>query len=119
MKSPAVFALVAAAALAAAIWALSIPITGHSEPWDAEALYYPVALGVAGVISGAIIPKHLWAHYVGAILGQVAYEVVFLELGPLFMVGLVFLAGYSSIFVLGAALVAFVRRDKNHEATAA
>ena len=102
--------------MAAAIWALSMPVTGHSEPWDAEALYYPVALGVAGVISGAIIPKHLWAHYVGALLGQVAYELVFLKLGPLFMVGLVFLAAYSIIFVLGAALVVFVRGG-NDEAT--
>jgi len=119
MKSRAVFALVVAAALAAAIWALSMPITGHSEPWDAEALYYPVALGVAGVISGAIIPKHLWAHYVGALLGQVAYELVFLKLGPLFMVGLLFLAGYGIVFVLGAALAAFVRRGGNHEASAA
>ena len=114
MRSRAVLALIVAAALAAAIWALSVPITGHGEPWDAEALYYPVALGVTGVISGAIIPKPLWAHYVGAILGQVAYELVFLKPGPLFMVELVFLAGYSIVFVLGAALAAFVRRLRSN-----
>jgi len=45
------------------------------------------------------------------VLGQVAYELAFLKLGPLFMLGLVFLAGYSLIFLASAALVASFKRD--------
>jgi len=118
VKSSAIIAVFVSAALAAAVWALSIPITGHNEPWDAEAPYYLVALAIAGALSGALIPRHLWAHYVGAVLGQAAYELVFLKLGPLFILGLAFLAGYSIIFVVAAAIVASCRKAGNNEATA-
>jgi hypothetical protein len=118
VKSRAVLALVVAAALSAAVWALSIPFTGKGEPWDAESPYYFVALAVAGGISGTVVPKRLWAHYLGAILGQVAYELAFLKLGPLFIVGLVFLTGYSLIFVAAAAIVTSLRKDPPNEATA-
>lgn len=118
MKSRAVLALVVAAGFSAAIWALSIPVTGKSEPWDADLPYYFVALAIAGAVSGAVVPKSLWAHYVGAVLGQAAYELAFLKLGPLFVVGLVFLAVYSLIFVAAAAIVASSRKDPPSEATA-
>ena len=85
-------------------------MTGRNEPWDADSPYYYVALAVAGAVSGAVVPKHLWAHYVGAVLGQAAYELAFLKLGPLFILGLVFLAGYSVIFVVSAAFVALLRK---------
>ena len=108
-------ALVVSAALAATVWALSVPLTGKGEPWDAESPYYFVALAVAGAISGAIVPKHLWAHYLGAVLGQVAYELAFLKLGPLFIIGLAFLAGYSAFFVAAAAIVASLRKEPPSE----
>ena len=110
--------MLVAAGLSAVIWALSIPITGKSEPWDADSAYYFVALAVAGAISGAVVPKRLWAHYVGAVLGQIAYELAFLKLGPLFIVGLIFLAGYSLIF-LGAAAIAASFRTGPPSATTA
>jgi len=36
--------------------------------------YYFAGLAVAGAVSGVVVPKHLWAHYLGAVLGQAAYE---------------------------------------------
>ena len=111
LRNRALLATAVSAALGAVIWALSIPITGKIEPWDAESPYYFVALAIAGAISGVIVPKRLWAHYVGAVLGQVAYGLAFLKLGPLFIVGLVFLAGYSLIFVAAAAIAASSRKD--------
>ena len=117
MKSRAVIAVFVSATLAALVWALSIPITGQKEPWDAEAPYYFVALAIAGAVSGAVIPKHLWAHYLGAVLGQAAYELVFLKLGPMFILGLVFLAGYGIIFVAAAAIAASMRKSEKDEAT--
>ena len=108
------FPFVLSAVLGAAVWALSMPLAGHAEPWDAEGPYYFVGLLVAGAISGAVMPRHLVVQYIGAVAGQAAYELVFLPVGPLFVIGLAFLIGYSFIFIAAAAIVATFRtRDKN------
>jgi hypothetical protein len=79
VKNRAIWAFIVSAALAAVVWALSVPLTGKSEPWDAEWPYYLISLASAGAISGAVVPKYLGAHYIGAVLGQAAYEVSFLN----------------------------------------
>jgi len=103
------FTLAIAAALRAAVWALSPTLTGHAEPWDADGPYYLSALAIVGAITGSLFPKPLWAHYLGAVFGQAAYEAVFLDIGPLFILGLVFLLGSSLVFLATAAVGAFVR----------
>ncbi|MEP7067816.1 MAG: hypothetical protein ABI789_01195 [Usitatibacter sp.] len=118
MKSRAILAFVVSAGMAAMVWALSVPFTGSDEPWDASGPYYIVALAIAGAISGAAIPKHLLAHYAGAVVGQAAYELVFLKVGALFVLGLAFLAGYSVIFLGAAAIVATLRNRSSNGATA-
>lgn len=102
MKSQALLSAAVAASISAAVWALSPWATGHNEPWDAESLYYVAALFAGGLISGALIPKPLWAHYVGSVSGQVVYELLFLKVGPLFVLGIGFLLGYSLLFLSGA-----------------
>ena len=109
MRQRAAFAFVLAAALSASVWALSPLLTGHAEPWDADGSYYLSALAIAGAVSGSLFPKPLWAHYVGAVFGQAAFEVAFLDMGPLFILGLLFLASSSIVFFAAAALGAFVR----------
>ena len=109
-------AFLVSAALAAAIWALSAPVTGKSEPWDASGPYYFAALAVAGAVAGALVPRHLAAHYLGAILGQAAYELAFLPLGALFIPGLAFLAAYTTIFLGAAAIAAALRRRASRAA---
>ena len=104
MKRSAWLASVIAAGLGAAIWALSMPITGKDEPWDADWPFYGLALAAAGGISGALVPRHLEMHYLGAVIGQLAYQLAFLKLGPLFPLGFLFLIGYSFIFVGGASI---------------
>lgn len=93
----------------ALVWASSSWLTGYREPWDAEGPFYIVALVVAGSVAGALAPKPIWAHYLGAFVGQLIYELLFLKLGPLFLVGIVFLLGYSVVFFLAAAVAAHVR----------
>jgi hypothetical protein len=96
------------AAAGAAIWALAPVLTGHTEPWDSDGLYYPLALFAAGIVLGSIGPRAIWAHAVGIVLGQLLYMVIFLPLGPLLLVGVVFLIGYSVLTLGGAGLgVAF------------
>jgi hypothetical protein len=109
MKSRAWRTFLVSAAAGALVWALSPLLTDHREPWDAGGLFYVLALIVAGSLAGLLAPKPLWAHYLGAFVGQLTYEVLFLRVGPLFALGAVFLAGYSLIFVGAAAAAGYLR----------
>jgi hypothetical protein len=109
MKTRAWLTVVVSAVAAASVWALSPLLAGHREPWDADGFFYVVALVVAGSVAGLLVPRPLWAHYLGAFVGQLGYEALFLPLGPLFVLGAAFLLGYSLIFLAAAALAAFVR----------
>ncbi|KXK14915.1 MAG: hypothetical protein UZ18_ATM001001621 [Armatimonadetes bacterium OLB18] len=100
------WALSVSAIAGAMIWALSPLLVGHSEPWDADGYFYVLALIIAGLLAGLLAPRPLWAHYVGALVGQLGYELVFLRVGPLFVLGAAFLLGYSLIFVVAAGLAA-------------
>lgn len=97
------------AAASALIWILSPWLSGRTEPWDAEGPFYLVALTVAGALSGALAPRPLWAHYVGAFAGQIIYELVALRIGPLFVLGALFLLAYSLVFAAAAAVASFAR----------
>lgn len=109
MSRQSVLAFLVSAAASALIWALSPLLTGRVEPWDADGLFYPGSLVVAGLGAGVLMPKPLWAHYWGSIAGQLGYELLFLKPGPLVLLGAVFLLGYSAIFLLAAALAAYLR----------
>ena len=101
--------ILASAVSAGGVWALSVPVTGYKEPWDAPGAYYPVALAVAGLISGLVSPRVVWAFPLGAILGQLLYEVAFLEMGPLVLVGVLFMSFYLPIFLPAALFSSYVR----------
>ena len=110
MNSSSWITLAISAVASASIWALTPVLTSHREPWDTEGLFYVAALLIAGAVAGAIAPRPLWAHYVGSFAGQLGYELIFLRVGPLVLIGAVFLLIYCAIFALAAALAAFVRR---------
>jgi hypothetical protein len=109
MKTSAAPAFLVALVASALVWGLSPLVTGHLEPWDADGLYYVGALTVTGIVAGGFFPRPLWAHYLGSIVGQLTYELIFLKLGPLFLVGIVFLLAYSVVFLVAAAIAARVR----------
>jgi len=109
MNRSVIYPILISAIFGAAVWALSPAMTGKLEPWDADGIYYLVSLGLAGFISACIAPKPLWALYVGAILGQVLYGLIFLPLGPLAVIGLAFLTVWSLVFLLAAFLGSRVR----------
>src|SRR6266545_4387384 len=90
MKPSAIPAFLVALLASALVWGLSPLITGHLEPWDADGLYYVGALTVTGIVTGGLFPRPLWAHYLGSVVGQLTYELIFLKLGPLFLLGFVF-----------------------------
>jgi hypothetical protein len=51
----------------------------------------------------------LWAHYVGVLIGQIGYELTILHVGPLFLLGVVFLLAYGLVYLVAAALAGYVR----------
>jgi hypothetical protein len=109
MKTRAWLTVVVSAVASASVWALSPLLAGHREPWDADNLFYVVALVVAGSVAGLLAPRPLWAHYLGALVGQLGYEALFLPIGPLFILGAAFLLGYALVFLVAAALAGWVR----------
>jgi hypothetical protein len=102
--------VISSALLGALIWGMSPWITGMAEPWDSDMPYYPLALLSAGVALGFTWPEKPWIIFIGIWLGQLAYMVLFLPIGPLVVLGMGFLAGYSLVALAGAALSAGVRK---------
>ncbi len=109
MKYSTALTVLVAAGAGAAVWGASPVLTGSTEPWDAEFPFYVVALVVAGLMAGLAMPKPLWAHYVGSVAGQIGYGVLFLDVGPLFVLGVAFLLAYSLFFLAGASIGAQAR----------
>ena len=113
MKSrSAMLAFATAAFTCALVWVASPWFTGRREPWDAEPPFYFSGLMIAGAVSGALTPRPIWALYLGAIAGQLGYQVLFLRVGPLFPLGALFLAGYCIVFLIAAVLVGYIRRHR-------
>ncbi|MFN0314819.1 MAG: DUF4375 domain-containing protein [Burkholderiales bacterium] len=92
-----------AAFFGALIWALAPAIAGKAEPWD-DAAYYLFSLPVAGFVSGLLAGRPLWSQYTGVILGQFAYALIFLAMGPLALLGVGFTAVYGLLFLGGSLL---------------
>jgi hypothetical protein len=109
MKNRAVPTFMVAAVTSALVWMASPWLTGQREPWDADFPFYLVALLVVGAVSGAFAPKPLWAHYLGSFIGQLGYEVIFLKIGPLFVLGAMFLLSYCLVFLAAATLTGYIR----------
>jgi hypothetical protein len=100
--------------LGAAIWLLSPWITGRSEPWDAENGYYSGTLLLAGAVGGLLIPMHWPSVTLGIFVGQMLVILGGVLADPasggLWPLGLIFLAGYSVLALVGALLGASIRR---------
>ncbi len=129
-------AFVIAVIAGALIWAVSPRVTGADEPRDADGIYYPGALAIVGFgvglltasepaptrASQADLPKagssppargdlrHLLAIYSGVFIGQLVYALIFLPTGPLILLGVGFLATYSMVAAIGAAVATRFRR---------
>ncbi len=97
--------------LGAVIWSISPLVTGALEPWDADSPYYFVSLFIAGAIIGFLCPRHAWVVLPGIVFGQLFYILSFLPLGPLVPLGVIFMAGYGVLSLLGALLASRVRRN--------
>jgi hypothetical protein len=100
--------------MGAAIWLLSPLITGRREPWDAEGNYYAGALLAVGALAGITVPNYWGTTVVGIFGGQVLVLLGGVLADPasggLWPLGIVLLAAYSLLALLGAAIVQGVRQ---------
>jgi len=107
-------------AIGAAIWLLSPLITGKREPWDAEGGYYAGALLGAGLLGGLLLPEQARGFVAGIFVGQVLVLLGGVlsdpSSGGLWPLGLMFLALYSLLALLGATLGSAVRRLRSGRA---
>jgi hypothetical protein len=108
-SSPCVTLFVSCVA-SAAIWGLTPLLTNLREPWDVDGGFYYLALFIAGAAAALIRPSPLWAHYLGAIIGQLVYELIFIRVGPLVIIGAMLLFYYGLYYLAGAWLGGYARR---------
>ncbi|MDJ0950831.1 MAG: hypothetical protein QNJ94_18115 [Alphaproteobacteria bacterium] len=57
----------------AIVWALSTPITGVREPFDAQSHYYRVAIFVSGILAALPAPRYWWVAVIAIFLGERLY----------------------------------------------
>jgi hypothetical protein len=99
---------VGGAILGSAIWLLSLPVTSRDEPWDSPGFYYPGTLLAAGLIAGFIFRGHWAVVTVGIFVGQALVLVGRVAGDPgsggLWPLGLVFMAAYSMLALVGALI---------------
>jgi hypothetical protein len=95
-------------ALGAAMWLLSALITGRDEPWDASGFYYPGALLGAGLIGGFLFPGRCFVFTLGIFVGQATVLITRVVADPgsggLWPLGLIFMAAYSLLALVGALI---------------
>jgi hypothetical protein len=107
-------------AIGAAIWFLSPLITGRREPWDAEGGYYVGALLSAGLLGGLLLPEYWGRFAAGIFAGQVLVLLGGVlsdpSSGGLWPLGVMFLALYSLLALLGATLGSALRRFRSRRA---
>ena len=111
---PTLAALLMGLFIGAAIWWQSPLITGRQEPWDAGSGYYEGALLGAGILGGLLLPEHSRWFVIGVFVGQVLVLLggVLKEpsSGGLWPLGVVFMALYSLLAMVGAIMGSGVRR---------
>lgn len=91
------------AAWGCAIFAASLPLAGHVEPWDGLPGYYPFALLLGGILAAFSLRVRPAALWVGVVIGQEAYVVFLSKSGPgnLWPIGLLFAMAASLLIVAG------------------
>ena len=110
MKKDFIISILISGILGALIWAFSPYVTGMAEPWDAETPYYFTCLFVAGFITGIICPRHIWGAFLGIVIGQLLYMLIFLPLGPLIVIGIPVMFAFGLLALVGIFLGVRIRR---------
>ena len=113
--------LLAGIAGGAAVWRLSIPITGMREPFDSPTIYYWVAVFIAGILGALAAPRYWWAAVFGVFFGEQTYVLVMLPENRLWLLFGIFMHVLTLNWVppaIGGFLVYIVYRIRTRRAGA-
>ena len=113
MKKDLIISILVSGTLGALIWLFSPYATGMTEPWDAETPYYFICLFSAGLITGILCPRHIWVVLPSIVIGQLLFMFILLpasNLGPLIIIGVLFMFLYGLLTLFGAFAGAATRR---------
>ena len=107
--------------LGLALWLIPTFVLHEYEPWDGRGPWYQLALVAGGLLLGFLGPGRPGAAVAGIFAGQLAVLLWRVVAQPatseLWMVGVVFLAGYSFVAAgLGALIGSALRRRLGPEA---
>jgi hypothetical protein len=102
-------------ALGLALWLVPVFLFGVSEPWAGQTPAYVLALLGTGLVVGFLGPTQLFTTVAGVFTGQLLVLLGRVLANPagseLWMVSVVFLAGYTFVATgIGAALGGLLRR---------
>ena len=95
------------------IWAMSVKITGHIEPWDSDLPIYSAYLVISGFLTATIEPKYFWIGPVFIYFGQLVFTVFSYNAH-----GAVILPPFISLLIFGSvqgfvgAGIGFVLRNR-------
>jgi hypothetical protein len=97
------------------LWLLPALLLHESEPWDGKRPWYQLALVVSGLLLGFLGPGRPGAAVAGVFAGQLVVllwrVVAHPETSELWLVGVIFLAGYTFVAAgIGALLGGALRR---------
>ena len=114
MKKKKIISLLIGIAIGFLIWEFSHIFTGEIEPWDAEknSKYYFIALFLAGFFVSMPYPNQYLMVVLGIFLGQICFLKLF-QYGPLFGVGILMIAFYTLVALLGAFFANRLRLGAN------
>jgi hypothetical protein len=102
------------------LWLVPAQFMHLSEPWNANAPGYPIALVITGLVLGFLAPSRPGAAVSGVFLGQLAVIIwrvaTHTENGEFVLVGVVMLAGYTFVAAgIGAFAGSMLRRRMHPE----
>ena len=97
------------------LWLVPAEFMNLSEPWDGNGPGYALALVISGLVLGFLGPSRPGAAVTGVFLGQLVVLIWRVLASPenseLWLVGVVMLAGYTSVATgVGAMLGSLLRR---------
>jgi hypothetical protein len=118
LSRPAV--LIIAFVVGLGLWLVPAEFMNASEPWDGNSPGYAVALVLSGLVLGFLSPSRPGAVVTGLFLGQLAVllwrVIASAESSELWLVGVVMLAGYTSVAAgIGAMIGSLLRRRLHPE----
>ena len=90
------------------LWLFSRSYSGKVEPWDSDGSGYYILLFFAGLL--VFFSSSKTAIYFGVFLGQLLYILTVLGTSKHILTGMVFLALFSCLSVLGAAFFQMIGR---------